>query len=178
MNRDNQLIFEQYQQIQEGFWKDAGKYALGAGVGVAGILAAQHSKHHDAPSIKDHKPAFSQSGFKSSEPSKANMDHPIDSKNNIKQYKVGLMARFHHTETTSGNAKPSGKPTYQYTIYKEIADMYPHYEMVKIYDHDRPVVTIRFSKDGSKITNIIKKPNSNFPEEMKNYIRKQFGITL
>ena len=56
--------------------------------------------------------------------------------------------------------------------------MYPHYEMVKVYDNDRLVATIRFSKDGSKITNIIKKKNAYYPEKMQKYLNSQFGITL
>jgi hypothetical protein len=115
----------------------------------------------------------------STTPSKANVDKPIKATHNINEYKVGLMAKFHNIETTAGSGKFSGKPTYQYTVMKEVGDMYPHYQMVKIYDgRDYAAVTIRFSKDGSQITNIIKKPNLYVPPAMQTYIQNQFGITL
>jgi membrane-bound lytic murein transglycosylase len=156
-------------------WK---KYATGAALGAAGMLGFQNANDSSTsghPKIRQIEPTKT---TQSAAPSKANTEDTIKSKHNINEYKVGLMARFHQTETTSGNAKSSGNPTYQYEIHKEIGDMYPNYQMVKIYNYGRPVVTIRFSKDGSQITRIIKNQNLHYPEKMQTYIKNQFGITL
>lgn len=171
------LMVEEQLMLLDESWK---KYATGAALGAAAMLGLQHGNkdkqhNYDLTRTKIQQ----QSVATPSQPSKANVDSPIKSKHNINEYKVGLMARFHNRESTSGGAKPSGKPTYNYTIMKEVGDMYPHYQMVKIYNNsDYAAVTIRFSKDGSQITNIIKRPNLYFPPEMQKYIQNQFGITL
>ena len=179
MNTFDTLVEEQLILLDES-WK---KYATGAALGAAAMLGLQHgnkAKQHnyDQTRTKIQQQSISPSS-QPSQPSKANVDKPIKSKHNINEYKVGLMAKFHNIETTAGNAKSSGKPTYKYTVMKEVGDMAPHYQMVKIYDNrDYAAVTIRFSKDGSQITNIIKKPNLYFPPEIQKYIQNQFGVTL
>lgn len=183
MNQFDTLVQEQLMLLDES-WKDsAKKYATGAALGAAGLLGLQHGlkdthRNHDLTRTKIQQQQSAMFAS-SNQPSKANVDKPIKATHNINEYKTGLMARFHNIETTAGNAKSSGKPTYQYTVMKEVGDMYPHYQMVKIYDgRDYAAVTIRFSKDGSQITNIIKKPNLYFPPAMQKYIQNQFGVTL
>ena len=177
------IVQEQLLMLDES-WKDsAKKYATGAALGAAGLLGLQHGlkdKHHNYDLTRTKIQQQQSAMFPSSnKPSKANVDKPIKSKHNINEYKTGLMARFHNTEVTAGNVRPSGSGTYKYTIMKEVGDMYPHYQMVKIYDiYNNPVVTIRFSKNGSEITNIIRKANTAYPEKMKSYIKSQFGIDL
>ena len=184
MNQFDILVQEQLLMLDES-WKDsAKKYAAGAALGAAGLLGLQHGlkdthHNHDLTRTKMTQQQSVGSFATPSTPSKANVDKPIKAKHNINEYKTGLMAKFRNIETIAGSAKFSGKPTYQYTIMKEIGDTYPNYQMVKIYDgRDYAVVTIRFSKDGSQITNIIKKPNLYYPPAMQNYIQNQFGVTL
>ena len=184
MTKFDSIVQEQLILLDES-WKDsAKKYATGAALGAAGLLGLQHGlkdthRNHDLTRTKMVQQQNASLATPSATSSKANVDKPIKSKHNINEYKVGLMARFNNIETTAGSAKPSGKPTYQYTVMKEVGDMYPHYQMVKIYDgRDYAAVTIRFSKDGSQITNIIKKPNLYVPPGMQKYIQNQFGITL
>lgn len=184
MNQFDILVQEQLLLLDES-WKDsANKYAAGAALGAAGLLGLQHglkdTRHnHDLTRTKIQQQQSAMFAS-SNQPSKANVDKPIKAKHNINEYKTGLMARFHNTEVTAGNAKPSPYGTYKYTIMKEIGDMYPHYQMVRVYDiNDNPIVTIRFSKDGSEITNIFKrKLNVQYPEKMKSYMKSQFGIDL
>lgn len=184
MNQFDIIVQEQLLMLDES-WKDsAKKYAAGAALGAAGLLGLQHGlkdthHNHDLTRTKMTQQQNASLSTPSTTPSKANVDKTIKATHNINEYKTGLMARFHNIETTAGNAKSSGKPTYQYTVMKEVGDMYPHYQMVKIYDgRDNAAVTIRFSKDGSQITNIIKKPNLYFPPAMQKYIQNQFGVTL
>ena len=180
MTKFDSIVEEQLILLDQS-WK---KYAAGAALGAASLLGVQHGledthRNHDLTRTKMVQQQNDSSATPSTTPSRANVDKPIKSKHNINEYKVGLMAKFNNTETTSGNAKSSGKPTYKYTVMKEVGDMYPNYQMVKIYDgRDYAAVTIRFSKDGSQITNIIKKPNLYFPPDMQKYIQNQFGITL
>ena len=202
MTQFDTLVQEQLLLLDES-WKDsAKKYAIGAAIGAAGLLGLQHGlkdKHHNydltrtkmtqQQSVGSFSPSYpskstpskstpSKSTPSKSTPSKANSEHTIKAKHNINEYKAGLMARFYHNSVTGGSKSLYNEPTYQYVIKKEIGDMYPNYQMVKIYNYDTPVVTIRFSKDGSEITNIIKKPNLFYPEKMKGYIKSQFGIDL
>ena len=179
MNQFDILVQEQLLLLDES-WKDsAKKYATGAALGAAGLLGLQHGikdtqHNHDLTRTKIQQQQSS-GGFRApATPSKANTEHTIKTKRNINEYKTGVITKFNNTETTTskhGNGK--------YTIVKEIGDMYPHYQMVRIYDKtDNPLVTIRFSKDGSQITNIIRKQNAHFPENVKNYIKSQFGVDL
>ena len=184
MNTFDTLVEEQLLLLDES-WKDsAKKYATGAALGAAGLLGLQHGlkdthRNHDLTRTKMVQQQNASLATPSAPASKANVDKPIKATHNINEYKVGLMAKFHNIETTAGNAKSSGNPTYQYKIMKEVGDMYPNYQMVKIYDgRDYAAVTIRFSKDGSQITNIIKKPNLYVPPPMQKYIQTQFGVTL
>jgi hypothetical protein len=187
MTQFDTLVQEQLLLLDES-WKDsAKKYATGAAIGAAGLLGLQHGlkdTHHNYDLTRTKMTqqqsvgSFSPSYPSKSTPSKANSEHTIKAKHNINEYKAGLMARFYHNSVTGGSKSLYNEPTYQYVIKKEIGDMYPNYQMVKIYNYDTPVVTIRFSKDGSEITNIIKKPNLFYPEKMKGYIKSQFGIDL
>lgn len=182
MNQFDIIVQEQLLLLDES-WKDsAKKYAAGAALGAAGLLGLQHGlkdTHHNHDLTRTKIQQQQSAMFPSSnQPSKANVDKPIKAKHNINEYKTGLMARFFHNSVGAGGKSLYNEPTYQYVIKKEIGDMYPNYQMVRIYNYDTPVVTIRFSKDGSQITNIIKKQNLYFPEKMKNYIKGQFGIDL
>jgi len=178
------LVQEQLLLLDES-WKDsAKKYATGAALGAAGLLGLQHGlkdthHNHDITRTK----MVQQQNASVDTLSKANVEHTIKAKHNINEYKYGLMARFHNNEITAGNAKPSGFGTYKYTIVKEkgeIEGMTTGYQLVRIYDiYDNPIVTIRFSKDGSEINGIFKrKSNIQYPEKMKSYIKSQFGLDL
>jgi hypothetical protein len=197
MTQFDTLVQEQLLLLDES-WKDsAKKYATGAAIGAAGLLGLQHGlkdKHHNydltrtkmtqQQSVGSFSPSSpSKSTPSKSTPSKANSEHTIKAKHNINEYKYGLMAKFHNTEITAGNAKPSESGTYSYTIVKEkgqVDGMPTGYQLVRIYDiYDNPIVTIRFSKDGSEINGIFKrKANLQYPEKMKGYIKSQFGIDL
>jgi hypothetical protein len=190
MNQFDTIVQEQLILLDES-WK---KYATGAALGASALLGFQQgnkdtqhnydltkSKMTQQQNVGSFSPSSTLKSTPSkATPSKANSKHTIKAKHNINEYKVGLMARFYHNSFTGGAANKSlyNEPTYQYVIKKEIGDMYPNYQMVKIYNYDTPVVTITFSKDGSEITNIIKKPNLFYPEKMKGYIKSQFGIDL
>jgi hypothetical protein len=167
MNKFDTLVMEQLSELDES-WKDtAKKYATGAALGAAGLLGLQHADSFKPAHSQQAPTKITQSGL----PSKPNIN--VKSKHNINEYKTGLMARFHNTEITAGNYKGPTTGNYKYTVMKELGGM------VKIYDlNNDPVITIKFSKDGGNITNIIKKSNVRYPEKMKSYIKTQFGVDL